>query len=40
MTAIKRTPGSAAGRSRIVEHNGLVYTVATARENSPSMKAR
>jgi enamine deaminase RidA (YjgF/YER057c/UK114 family) len=37
---IKRTPGSAAGRSRIVEHNGLVYTVATAREKSPSMKAQ
>jgi enamine deaminase RidA (YjgF/YER057c/UK114 family) len=37
---IKRTPGSAAGRSRIVEHTGLVYTVATAREKSPSMKAQ
>jgi enamine deaminase RidA (YjgF/YER057c/UK114 family) len=38
--AIQRTPGSAQGRSRIVEHNGLVYTVATAREKSPSMKAQ
>jgi enamine deaminase RidA (YjgF/YER057c/UK114 family) len=37
---IKRTPGSAEGRSRIVEHNGLVYTVATARGKSPSMKAQ
>src|SRR6185503_18050503 len=40
MAAIKRTPGSAAGRSRIVEHDGLVYTVATAREKSPSMRAQ
>jgi enamine deaminase RidA (YjgF/YER057c/UK114 family) len=38
--AIKRTPGSAQGRSRSVEHAGLVYTVATAREKSPSMKAQ
>ena len=37
---IKRTPGTAAGRSRIVEHNGLVYTVATARAKSPSMRAQ
>jgi enamine deaminase RidA (YjgF/YER057c/UK114 family) len=40
MAAIKRTAGSAAGRSRIVEHAGLVYTVATAREKSPAMKAQ
>ncbi|MCW5774543.1 MAG: RidA family protein [Rhodospirillaceae bacterium] len=38
--AIKRTPGSAAGRSRIVEHDGLVYTVATARAKVPSMRAQ
>ena len=37
---IKRTPGAAAGRSRIVEHDGLVYTVAVAREKTPSMKAQ
>jgi enamine deaminase RidA (YjgF/YER057c/UK114 family) len=27
---IKRTPGTARGRSRTVEHNGFVWTVATA----------
>jgi enamine deaminase RidA (YjgF/YER057c/UK114 family) len=37
---IKHTPGTAAGRSRIVEHDGLVYTVATAREKVPSMRAQ
>jgi enamine deaminase RidA (YjgF/YER057c/UK114 family) len=37
---IKRTPGSAKGRSRIVKHGGLVYTVAVAREKSPSMRAQ
>jgi enamine deaminase RidA (YjgF/YER057c/UK114 family) len=29
MAAIKRTPGEARGRCRLVEHNGLVWTVAT-----------
>jgi len=38
--SIKRTPGSAAGRSRIVEHDGLVYTAAVARDKSPSMRAQ
>ena len=31
---IQRFPGSAPGRSRIVVHNGLVYTVATAASDS------
>ncbi len=30
MAAIERTPGSARGRCRIVEHDGLIWTVATA----------
>ena len=30
MTGIERTPGGARGRSRIVAHGGLVWTVATA----------
>jgi enamine deaminase RidA (YjgF/YER057c/UK114 family) len=29
MSSIKRTPGGAKGRCCIVEHNGLVWTVAT-----------
>jgi len=37
---IHRLPGSAAGRSRVVVHNGLVFTVATAREKSASMRAQ
>jgi enamine deaminase RidA (YjgF/YER057c/UK114 family) len=35
---IKRWPGSAPGRSRAVAHDGVVYTVATAHEKSPSMR--
>ncbi|MBO6797031.1 hypothetical protein [Maricaulis sp.] len=31
---IQRFPGSVPGRSRIVVHNGLVYTVATAASDS------
>lgn len=37
---IRRFPGSAAGRSRAVVHDGLVWTVATASEKSPSMRAQ
>jgi enamine deaminase RidA (YjgF/YER057c/UK114 family) len=36
--AIERWPGTAPGRSRAVAHGGLVWTVGTAREKSPSMK--
>jgi enamine deaminase RidA (YjgF/YER057c/UK114 family) len=36
--AIKRWAGTAPGRSRTVAHGGLVWSVATAREKSPSMK--
>lgn len=35
--SIKRTAASAAGRSRIVEHDGLVYIGAVARNKSTSM---
>ena len=35
---IRRFPGSAPGRSRVVIHDGLVFTVATAREKSPSLR--
>jgi len=35
--AIERWAGSAAGRSRIVKHGGLVYTVATARDKAASV---
>ena len=34
---IKRTPGSVATRSKAVAHNGIVYTVATARKKVPSL---
>lgn len=34
---IQRWAGSAAGRSRIVKHAGVVYTVATARDKAPSV---
>ena len=34
---IQRLPGSAAGRSNAVIHNGLVFTVATAKSKSPSL---
>ena len=37
---IKRLPGSASGRSRVVIHDGRVFTVATAREKSASMRAQ
>jgi enamine deaminase RidA (YjgF/YER057c/UK114 family) len=37
---IKRLPGSAPGRSRVVIHDGRVFTVATAREKSVSMRAQ
>ncbi|HEX2114654.1 MAG TPA: RidA family protein [Alphaproteobacteria bacterium] len=37
---IHRLPGSAPGRSRVVVHGGLVFTVATAREKSASMRAQ
>ncbi len=34
---IQRWPGSAQGRSRIVKHAGVVYTVATARDKAASV---
>ena len=34
---ITRLPGTARGRSRAVAHDGLVWTVATASDKSPSM---
>jgi enamine deaminase RidA (YjgF/YER057c/UK114 family) len=37
---IRRLPASAAGRSRVVVHDGRVFTVATASEKSPSLKAQ
>jgi enamine deaminase RidA (YjgF/YER057c/UK114 family) len=37
---IRRLPGSAGGRSRVVIHDGLVFTVATAREKSASLAAQ
>ena len=37
---IRRFPASAPGRSRVVIHDGLVFTVATAREKSPSLRAQ
>jgi enamine deaminase RidA (YjgF/YER057c/UK114 family) len=37
---IRRLPGSAAGRSRAVIHDGRVFTVATAREKSSSLRAQ
>jgi enamine deaminase RidA (YjgF/YER057c/UK114 family) len=37
---IRRLPGSATGRSRAVVHDGLVFTVATAREKSASLRAQ
>jgi len=37
---IQRLPGTAPGRSRAVGHDGLVWTVATASEKSPSMYAQ
>lgn len=37
---IRRFPASAPGRSRAVIHDGRVFTVATAREKSPSMRAQ
>jgi enamine deaminase RidA (YjgF/YER057c/UK114 family) len=38
--AIERWKGSAAGRCRMVKHNGMVWTVATARDKGPSVKAQ
>ena len=38
--AIERWAGSAVGRSRIVRHAGVVYTVATAREKAGSVGAQ
>jgi len=35
---IQRWAGSVPGRSRIVKHAGVVYTVATARDKSPSVR--
>jgi enamine deaminase RidA (YjgF/YER057c/UK114 family) len=35
---IQRWAGSAPGRSRIVKHAGVVYTVATARDKAPSVR--
>jgi enamine deaminase RidA (YjgF/YER057c/UK114 family) len=35
---IQRWAGSAPGRSRIVKHGGVVYTVATARDKVPSVR--
>ena len=40
MTSIKRTPGEAKGRCRIVEHNGLVWTVATGPGDTVSEQTR
>lgn len=37
---IERLPGTAAGRSRAVRYAGLVWTVATASEKLPSMRAQ
>ena len=37
---IRRFPASAPGRSRVVIHDGLVFTVATAREKTPSLRAQ
>ena len=34
---IQRFPGSAAGRSSAVVHNGLIFTVATAKNKSASL---
>jgi enamine deaminase RidA (YjgF/YER057c/UK114 family) len=34
---IQRWAGSAPGRSRIVKHAGIVYTVATAHDKAPSV---
>jgi len=38
--AIERWKGAAAGRCRMVKHNGMVWTVATARDKAPSVKAQ
>ncbi len=38
--AIERWKGAAAGRCRMVKHNGMVWTVATARDKVPSVKAQ
>ncbi len=35
--AIERWKGGAAGRCRMVKHNGTVWTVATARDKTPSV---
>jgi enamine deaminase RidA (YjgF/YER057c/UK114 family) len=37
---IRRLPASAAGRSRVVVHEGRVFTVAIASEKSPSLEAQ
>lgn len=37
---IRHFPASASGRSRVVIHGGLVFTVATAREKTPSLRAQ
>jgi enamine deaminase RidA (YjgF/YER057c/UK114 family) len=37
---IRRLPASAPGRSRAVIHDGRVFTVATAREKTPSLRAQ
>ena len=38
--AINRYPGKAFGRSKSVEHNGIVYTVVTAPDVSADLRAR
>src|SRR3954468_21009807 len=38
--AIERWKGGAAGRCRMVKHNGMVWTVGTARDKGPSVKAQ
>ena len=40
MAAIQRWPGGAAGRCRMVKHNGTVWTVATARDKSGDVAAQ
>jgi enamine deaminase RidA (YjgF/YER057c/UK114 family) len=40
MASIKRTPGGAKGRCRTVEHNGLVWTVATGPGDTVSEQTR
>jgi enamine deaminase RidA (YjgF/YER057c/UK114 family) len=40
MAIIKRIPGEARGRCRIVEHNGLIWTVATGPGNTVAAQTR